>query len=88
MMVKRKLCSGVLAGVMAAGLALAPAGAMATPKKPPKKVKCAPGALTTDASGKVTHVCDKNGNWVKVLRMTAAAQAQRDTTATTLGAGS
>jgi hypothetical protein len=60
-------------------LALALAPAVAAPahadtKAPPKPKNdnCAPGALTSDEKGNITHVCDKNGNWVKVLRMQAA----------------
>lgn len=87
-MFTKKLGPGVLAALAVAALGVAPAGALATPKKPPTKIKCAPGALTIDAAGNVTHVCDKNGNWVKVLRMTAAPQNTRGTAGTVLEARS
>jgi hypothetical protein len=64
----------IIAAVAALALAVAPAAALAKPAGGGGKTTsdhCKPGAVSVDENGKVYAVCNKNGNWVKVIRMTA-----------------
>jgi hypothetical protein len=71
---RTRFASGVLAGVAALSLALVPA-ASAEPKGTP--TKCDAGAIkevTVSSNGTSTttkYVCDKKGNWHKVVNLVA-----------------
>src|SRR4051812_38193907 len=67
----RRVTAGLLAAAAAGSLALAPA--VLHPSGASASDNCAPGALTQDENGKVTHVCNKDHNWVKVVKMTGAS---------------
>lgn len=66
---RRILAGAALIGIVASGAA--PGLANAEPKKQPVEVKCKPGALWVGPNDRVIAVCDKNGKWVKVLRLEA-----------------
>jgi hypothetical protein len=87
-----RFTAALLACASAGSLALAsaaidPPDAAAEKKKPPKMKhdNCAPGALTTDQDGKVTHVCNKGKKWVKVVQIVQGGDTKPGTAVTVDG---
>jgi cytochrome c1 len=77
----------IIAAVAALALAVAPAGALAKPAGggTSKSEHCAPGAREVDETGKTVAVCNKNNQWVKVIRMTAPGGSTQTTLGTAQG---